>query len=207
MARSVPPGDNPALLGILQLIEETFGCRRVLYPGSYMDITPSLVFREACYVDSLKGIVRRLADPELLKYVNAHKSYAEDSVIRCYEADYSTFRDEPADSFDLLISMNAGFISQHCRHFLKHEGLLLVNNGHYDANRVYVDPSYEFVAALEGDTANWESLPRDPLPYFSTRRGEELTLAMVECDAKRPPSKARFRPSKEAYAYLFRRVI
>ena len=195
---------NSSLLKYLQLIKENLGCRRVLYPGSYLDIRPSLVFSEVCYVDSLKGIGRPLADPELLKYIDEHKSYPEDSTVRCYEADYETFEEEPAGSFDLLISLNAGFISQHCSPFLKNGGLLLVNNGHYDANRAFVDPAYEFVAALEADALNWESLPRDSFPYFSTRRGEELTLAMVESDAERPPSKARFRPARQSEAYLFR---
>ncbi len=197
---------NSSLLRYLQLIKKTFACRRVLYPGSYLDITPSLVFPEVCYVDSLKGIARRMADPDLLKYINDHKSYPEASAIRCNEADYVTFRGEPAASFDLLISLNAGFISQHCCHFLRPGGLLLVNNCHYDANRAYVDPGYEFVTALEGDTLSCESLPGDGFPYFSTRAGEELTPAMVERDAKSPPSKARFRPSRQAEAYLFRRV-
>ncbi len=197
---------NMTLLTFLQLVKKNFGCRRVLYPGSYLDITPSLVFPEVCYVDSLKGLARQLADPERLKYIDAHKSYPEDSAIRCYEADYVTFKEEPLGSFDLLISLNAGFISQRCCHFLKHGGLLLANNGHYDANRAYVDPDYEFVAAQEGGALSWESLPANHFPYFSTRKGEELTLAMVENDAKRPPSKARFRPSKQADAYLFRRA-
>ena len=194
-----------ALCRFLQLVKENLGCRRVLYPGSYLDIRPSLVFPDVCYVDSLKGIARHLADPELLEYIYENKGYPEDSEIRCYEADYETFEGEPAGSFDLLISLNAGFISQRCGHFLKHEGLLLVNNGHYDANRAYVDPAYEFVTALEGGSASWESLPDNPFPYFSTRRGERLTLAMVEGDAKRPPSKARFRPSIQSDAYMFRR--
>ncbi len=195
---------NSTLLRFLQLVKENFGCRRVLYPGSYLDITPSLVFPEVCYVDSLKGIARRLTDPELMKHINAHKHYTEDPAIRCYEADYGTFAGEPAGSFDLLISLNAGPISQRCRRFLKHDGLLLTNNGHYDANRAYVDPAYEFVAALESGAMNWESLPRNPLPYFSTRLGEELTPGMVERDEKRPPSKARFRPSQHADSYLFK---
>ena len=197
---------DSTLLKFLRLVERNFGCRRVLYPGSYLDIRPSLVFPEVCYVDSFKGIARYLADPELLKYIDGHKSYPEDSVIRCHEADYETFEGESADSFDLLISLNAGFISQSCSHFLKPGGLLLANNGHYDANRAYVDPTYEFVTALEGGASSWESLPRDSFPYFSNRLGEELTLAMVESDSKRPPSKARFRPSMQSDAYLFRRA-
>ena len=196
--------NTSTLLRFLHLVQENSGCRRVLYPGSYLDFTPSLVFPEVCYVDSMKRTARHLADPELLKHINEHKTYPQDPVIRSYEADYETFDAEPSGSFDLLISLNAGFISQHCSHFLKPGGLLLVNNGHYDANRAYVDPAYEFVTALEDGAPDWGSLPGNPSPYFSTSRGEELTLAMVERDAKRPPSKALFRPSRQSDAYLFR---
>ena len=196
-------GGRQDLLWAFRLVEENFGCRRVLYPGSYLDVTPSLVFPEVCYVDSVKGIAPALADPALRDYVNSHKDYEEDAVIQFHEADYRDFASEPAGSFDLLISLNAGSISLACRHFLKPDGLLLANNGHYDANRAYVDPTYRLVAALEDGSLNRESLQPGSSPYFHTARGEELTPAMVESDAKRPPSRARFRPSREADVYLF----
>ena len=196
-------GGGQDLLWAFRLVEENFGCRRVLYPGSYLDITPSLVFPEVCYVDSVKGIASALADPDLRKYVDTHREYGEDAIIRCHESDYAGFAGEPAGSFDLLVSLNAGFISVACRHFLKPDGLLLANNGHYDANRAYVDPAYRFVAALEDGYLNWEACQPSQYPYFHTSGGEELTLAMVESDSKRPPSRARFRPAREADVYLF----
>ena len=200
-------GGRQDLLWALRLIAEEFGCRRVLYPGSYLDITPSLVFPEVCYVDTVKGVGRALNDPALRDYVNTQKDYSEQAVIQCYEADYRDFVGEPARSFDLLISLNAGFISQDCRRFLKAEGLLLVNNGHYDANRAYVDRNYHFVAALEkGSLLNEGNLP-GLSPYFRTAKGEEITPAMVESDAGRSPSKARFRPAREADVYLFRPAL
>ena len=103
------------LLWAFRLVAENSGCCRALYPGSYLHVTPSLVFPEVFYVDSTKGIGSALADPALLEYVNTHKDYSEDAVIRCCEEDYRTLRlaqdGEPEDAFDLLISLNAGFIS------------------------------------------------------------------------------------------------
>lgn len=191
------------LLWAFRLVEAKFGCRRALYPGGYLHVTPSLVFPEVCYVDSVKGIGAALASPELLEYVRAHKDYPEDVCIRCYEEDYASFDSEPRCSFDLLISLNAGFISQACQHFLKPGGYLLANNGHYDANRAFVDPNYQFVAGLEDGELNLQTLQPEDSPYFRTAKGESLTLAMVESDAERPPSKARFRPLRKADAYLF----
>ena len=88
------------LLWAFRLVEENFDCRRALYPGSYLHVTPSLVFPEVCYVDSVKGIGAALASPELLEYVSTHKEYLEDVCIRCYEEDYTSFDSEPRSSFD-----------------------------------------------------------------------------------------------------------
>ena len=194
------------LLWAFRLIRENFGCRRVLYPGSYLHITPSLVFPEVCYVDSVKGIGQDMAATVLLEYVNIHKDYTEDAVIRCWEEDYRSFTGEPTGSFDLLVSLNAGFISQHCRHFLKPGGFLLANNGHYDAARAYVDPCYRLVGAFDGGSLLLESSYPNLSSHFRTAKGEALTLEMVEADAKRPPSGARYMPSREMEAYLFQRI-
>ena len=191
------------LLWAFRLVEENFGCRRVLYPGSYLHVTPSLVFPEVCYVDSVKGIAAALASPDLLEYVSAHRDYPEDARIRCYEEDYTSFTDEPHASFDLLISLNAGYISQTCRSFLKPGGLLLANNGHYDAARAHVDPGYRLIGALDGGSLLRDSSHPDLSSHFRTAKGEALTPEMVEADAKRPPSRARFMPSREMEAYLF----
>ncbi len=194
------------LLWAFRLVGEHFGCRRALYPGSYLHVTPSLVFPEVCYVDSVKNIGSALASPQLLEYVNKHKDYAADAGIRCYEEDYVNFASEPLASFDLLISLNAGFISQACRTFLKPGGLLLVNNGHYDADRAYVDPGYRLVGAVDGGSLFLESSPPGLSQYFRTVKGEILTPEMVAANAKGPPSKAGFRPAREAEAYLFRLI-
>ena len=191
------------LLWAFRLVKENFGCRRVLYPGSYLHVTPSLVFPEVCYVDSVKGIAAALASPDLLEYVTTHRDYLEEVCIRLYEEDYTGFDSEPQSSFDLLISLNAGFVSQACRSFLKPGGLLLANNGHYDAARAHVDPGYRLIGALDGGSLLLESSHPDLSSHFGTAKGEELTLEMVEADAKRPPSRARFMPSQEMEAYLF----
>lgn len=194
--------DNDGLLWAFRRVAAGYGCRRALYPGSYLHITPSLVFPEVCYVDAIKNIEHSITALALREYINAHKEYPEKAIIRGYEQDYGEFSAELPGSFDLLISLNSGFISQICGHFLKPGGYLLANNGHYDANRAYVAPAYRLVAALERDAPN----PADLAPYFQTARGERLALAMVESDAQRPPGKARFRPLRRADAYLFQRI-
>ena len=193
------------LLTVFQQVRERFGGARALYPGSYLHITPSLVFPQVCYVDSLKGIGEALADPGLLEYVNRHKNYPEDALIRCYQQDYQGSIAEPEESFDLLISLNAGFISQAAKRLLRPGGLLLVNDGHYDARRAYTDPNYQLLGGFEGESLGLETAEDTLSAYFKTAKGTQLTPEMVEADAKRPPSKARFKPAKTATVYLFRK--
>ena len=164
------------LLWAFQLVAENFGCRRVMYPGSHLHITPSLVFPEVCYVDSVKGISSAMADQALLEYVAAHKDYPERTSIRCYEVDYRTLRlaqdGEQAGSFDLLISLNAGYISRHCARFLRPDGYLLANNGHYDANCAFVDSRYRLVAVLEDGALTLDTSQPGFSPYFTNARGK-----------------------------------
>ena len=198
-------GHGSGLQSILRQVRHKFHPRRALYPGSWLDFTPSLFFPDVCYVDSLAGISEALADPELRRYLNENRNYSDLPKIQCYQQDYRTFNSEPEKSFDLLISLSAGFISQACKRFLPSGGLLLVNDEHYDARRAFVDPDYLLSAAFVGSNLRMDTSKAKLASYFKTTKGTRLTLEMVESDAPRSPSRARYKPSKIATAYLFRK--
>ena len=200
------PGCGNGLQSVFRQVRRNFHVQRVLYPGSWLDITPSLFFSRVCYVDSLTGIADALADPNLRGYVDDNRNYQETPEIRCYQQDYRTFTSEPEASFDLLISLNAGFISQACKRFLPSGGLLLVNDEHYDARRAFVDSDYVFSAVFAGKNLRMETSEAKLASYFKTARGTPLTPEMVASDAPRPPSQARFKPAKTAPVYLFRKL-
>lgn len=199
------PGSDDGLRSVFRKIRDEFHVRRVLYPGSYLHITPSLYFPYVCYVDSLAGFADALADPNLWRYMEDHRDYQEAPVMCCYQLDYRTFTCEPEGSFDLLISLNAGLISQACKRFLRSGGLLLVNDEHYDAWRAFVDPDYHLCAVFAGEDLRMETSESELAAFFRTARGTPLTLEMVESDVPRPPSRARFKPACSAPVYLFRR--
>ena len=194
------------LLTVFQKTRAAFNCQRVLYPGCYLHITPSLVFPSVCYVDSLKGIAQAMSDTALLEYINRHKLYPERADIWCHAEDYFHLSVEPMESFDLLISLNAGFISQACKKFLRRGELLLVNDGHYDASRAYVDPDFRLIGAFEGTELDLITSGEELSAYFRTSNGVHLTREMVEANALRPPSKARFKLTHRAEIYLFRKT-
>ena len=200
------PGCSDVLWPVFSGVRDQFHVQRALYPGSYLHITPSLFFPHVCYVDSLAGFTDAFASPDLRRYVAGHRDYPETPDLRCYQQDYRTLTSEPEASFDLLISLNAGLISQACKHFLTPDSLLLVNDEHYDARRAFVDPDYLLIAVFVGENLSMENSESTLAAYFRTARGAPLTPEMVESDAHRPPSRARFKPIKSAPIYLFRRL-
>ena len=198
-------GGDFDLLTVFRQVRDEFGGGRVLYPGSYLHVTPSMVFPLVCYADSLRGIEEALAAPCLLDYVNSHREYQEEAIIRRYQQDYESFNAEPEESFDLLISLNAGLISQACKRFLRPGGLLLVNDGHYDARRAHTDRDYQLLGGFEGENLLLETSEDKLTAYFKTAKGIPLTLEMVESDVGRPPSRARFKPGQSAEIYLYQK--
>ena len=200
------PGSDDGLRSVFRKIRDEFSAQRVLYPGSYLHITPSLFFPRVCYVDSLAGFADALVNPDLRQYVADHRDYPESPVICCYQQDYRTFSSESEASFDLLISLNAGLISQACKRLLAPDGLLLVNDEHYDARRAFVDPDYRLSAVFAVENLSMETSESKLASYFETARGTPLTPEMVESDMHRSPSRARFKPAKTAAVYLFRKL-
>lgn len=122
---------------------------KVLYPGSYIHIFPSLVFPIAVYVDIFKGknnhVLKFFSDENrsdvienLLKDSCYHNSTAGDeSIIRFYNEDFThpkALQEEEHESFDLLMCLSAsGFIPESCFHFVRPGGLLFVNDDFGDA--------------------------------------------------------------------------
>jgi hypothetical protein len=141
----------------------------------------------------------------MMQYIRRHKIYPEEANLECYQEDYHAFESEPDASFDLLISLNAGFISQACKHLLKPGGLLLVNDEHYDASRANVDSDYQLLGIFAGQRHLLETGEQELSNYFRTSKGESLTLGMVEANARRPPSKMPFKLARRADVYLFQR--
>lgn len=129
-------------------LKKNFPIKKVMYPGSYTHITPSLVFPEVVYIDNMKSSEITFKDKYTKKFINQYKFYDEKSELRFHLTDYRKIPNEKPSSFDLLISISAGFISVACVKYLKEGGLLLSDNDHNDAARAYVSNRYEFMGVL-----------------------------------------------------------
>jgi hypothetical protein len=133
-------------IGLFRAVREKYHPQRVLYPGSYVHITPSLVFPEVAYVDSFRGTNKFYESAEVSEYVDKNKEYDPAANYVFYHQDYADDLPEELESFDLVISQYGGFVGQAVKKYLCIGGLLVCNNSHGDASMASIDPGYELVA-------------------------------------------------------------
>ena len=190
-------------LPAFRLIKTKFLPRKVLYAGSWIHLTPSLVFSDVVYVDNFSKMEKAFNDSELLQYIQTHAEYQEKPEIKFHKSDYGGNFGEDEASFDLLISLSSGFVSKACRLYLKKDGILFVNNEHYDASMAYVDPKFELIGVFKTVSRYIES-KHSIHSYFITTKGKSITLEMVNENSQRSPSKARYKLKKKASFYLFK---
>jgi len=131
-----------------RLLRNQFGISKVVYPGSYIQISPSFIFPCVVYIDSDKNAIRFFQSSKLIEMVNQRKEYSEDPEIVFHGVDYRNLIGKYQSKFDLLISQYAGFISDVCKPYLKTNGYLLVNNSHGDAGMASIDDDYVLIAAV-----------------------------------------------------------
>ena len=115
--------------GLFQLMQESYACRDVLYPGCSIHITPSIYFPHVVYVDQSQAAARFFADEDSLReFLSRNKRYKQSAYFRFIPQDYSTPLPLMDDSFDLLLALFAEGISKSCTRYLRVGGTLLTNN-------------------------------------------------------------------------------
>ncbi|GAA1955459.1 class I SAM-dependent methyltransferase [Microbacterium aquimaris] len=189
-------GDRSPMFAALH---ERWDIDRALYAGSYVDLSPSTAIRSVDYVDLDVRARRTFADRERIHAeLEAHDPHRPDAEVRFHHADYRDPLDIDDGSVDLVISLYAGLVSDHCRRYLRPGGLLLANTSHGDAAVVALDPTYDLVGVFthrDGD-------------YRLVTRGMEGFLVPK---ATTPPDAEAIRASgrgiaytRTAFAYVFR---
>lgn len=187
-------------LDLFQLLAERYKLASALYPGSFVHITPSLVFPKTTYVDTDKHTKQFFQSPEVLDFVAQNKIYPQRSEITFHPADYRQALGEPDESYDLLISQYAGFVSKHCQRYLKINGILLVNNSHGDASMASIDLDYEFIGAILRDKGKHRISEKELDTYFIPKKPVAVSQEYLEQTQKGIGYR------KTASSYLFRRV-
>jgi hypothetical protein len=167
-------------LDLFQRLAEGYGIESALYPGSFVHITPSLVYPVTTYVETDARAKAFFADPAVYAFVNRHKAYDRDPQITFHAADYRSDFGELENRYDLLISQYAGFVSQPCKRYLEIGGLLLVNNSHGDASMASIDNDYALIAIANRIGGKYRLSERDLDAYFIPKAALEVTREYLE---------------------------
>lgn len=180
-------------------VASEWGVTDALYPGCYLDLSPSTAIGSVTYVDIDRRAARFFADSDLVRGELAGVSArAAENAVEFVSADYTHPLPLAAGRFDLLISLYAGPVWDHCRRYLRPGGLLLANTSHGDASIAALDPDLELVAAVHHRDSRYrldsENLDRYLIPK---------DVAAADADLIRSTGRG-IAYTRTAFAYLFR---
>ncbi len=183
---------------MFRALAQAWAPRRALYPGCYVDLSPSSAIPEVTYVDVDRRAAAFFANGDLVRAeIPGRTVPGAGTAVEFLAADYTTALAVPDEGFDLLISLYAGPVWENCRRYLKPGGLLLANASHGDASLAALDPTLRLEAAVtnRGET------------YLLDTEGLDRYLVPKKPDANRPELiRAAGRGvayTRPAFAYVF----
>ena len=186
-------GDRKALY---ETVAKEFSIRNAIYPGSHIDITPSLVIHEVTYIDNFIGAISFFKYLDIIKkYIEHNKKYSDACKIDFIGQDYT--QPFEIEQVDLIISQYAGFVGQATKRYLKIGGILLSNDSHGDATMARFDDDFEFIGIVDNQN-RIDSTEIDK--YFCLPKGRAVDLKTVK--EKMKGLKYTFNPTN----YLFRKL-
>ena len=182
--------------GLFQQVARFAIVERALYPGSYVHLTPSVVFDDVVYVDTDPKAKRFFREIDAVRaLVSDLRGSPQPVSIAFHGTDYAQVPEQAA-SFDLLISLYAGFVSEACGWLLRPGGLLLANDSHGDASMAALDPRFELAGAFtRRDRLRTEELDT----YLQPRSGRSTTVEELRRTGR------GVAVTRDVKAYLFRR--
>ncbi len=184
--------------GLFAALAESRPVERALYPGSYVDLSPSTAFPSVTYVDTDARAARFFADTDLVRAELAGRTRpGAGSEVRFLAADYAGPLDVPDGSMDLVISLFTGPMWEHARRYLRPGGWLLANTSHGDASLAALDPSLRLTAVAHHRGGRYRLVADRLEEYLVPRRPGAV-------DADRIRSSGRgIGYTRTAFAYLF----
>jgi len=188
-------------LNLFAAVADAVGGRTVLYPGSFVDVAASSVFQSVTYVDSNRATPRFFADVDgVHEIISSQPGAPDDPEVRFIHSDYGDDLGLPPGSFDLLISLYAGFVSEACTDYLRIGGALLVNSSHGDAAMASIDSRYRLSGVVLSRAGSYRVATADLDMYLIPKSSVEVTPEMLHRAGR------GIQYTKTPYAYLFERI-
>ncbi|MDJ0348411.1 class I SAM-dependent methyltransferase [Cryobacterium sp. PH29-G1] len=120
--------------------------------------------------------------------------------LRFIHADYTSSLDLPDQNFDLLVSLFAGFVSEHCTRHLKVGGSLLVNPSHGDAATASADVRYQLTGVVISRSGNYRVKTTGLDSYLIAKKPQAITTDILHHSGRGVGY------TKSPFAYLFTRM-
>jgi len=182
-------------VALYRTVARAFGVKSALYPGSHVDIAPSLVIPKVTYVDSYKGTIQFFRHVDVIQsFLEREKEYPEVCEISFIGSDYAA--ELGVDPVDLIISQFAGFVGQATKRYLKPGGILLCNDSHADATLARFDEAFELIGVIDEKNQISSAHLED---FFQLPKGRAVDLVNVRQTMKGP------KYTHLAENYLFRK--
>ena len=161
-------------------VAEAVGATRVLYPGSYVDLTPSFLWPSVTYVDVDRRAKQFFADQDgVAELVAEHGIDPKTRTVRFVPGDYRDPLPLEEGTYDLLVSLYAGFVSEHCTTYLRPGGSLLVSSSHGDAAMASIDPRYRLSGVVHSMARGYRVATDDLGTYLVPKRAIEVTAELL----------------------------
>lgn len=185
---------------LFSAVGQAIDAETVLYPGSYVDLAPSFVFGSVTYLDVDKRAPGFFADTEGVAELIAQHEGPPEPDVTFIHGDYTEPLDLPEEHFDLLVSLYAGFISEHCTRHLKIGGTLLVNPSHGDAAMASIDSSYVLAGVVRSGSGTYRVDTKDLESYLVPKKPQTITPESLHRSGR------GIGYTKSPFAYLFTRT-
>jgi hypothetical protein len=187
--------------GLFATVADAVDVATVLYPGSYIDITPSLIWPSVTYVDVDRRANQLFTDESGVQELLIENGIgAGQNDVQFIHGDYSHDLALDEGSFDLLVSLYGGFISEHCTKYLRRGGFLLVNPSHGDAAMASIDNRYQLHGALVSEAERYRIETDELDTYFEPKRDVDVTIEYLHETGRGVAY------TKSPFVYLFQRV-
>lgn len=185
---------------LFSAVVDAIDASTVLYPGCYVDVAPSFVFKSVIYLDVDNRAPKFFADMDGVLEIIADHDGPSEPQIRFIHADYTSRLDLPDEHVDLLVSLYAGFISEHCTRYLKIGGTLLVNPSHGDAAMASLDPRYELTGVVISRSGDYRVSTTNLDAYLVPKKPQEITTETLHASGRGVGY------TRSPFAYLFTRI-
>lgn len=185
--------------GLFAAVARSWATQRALYPGSYLDLSPSTAIPSVTYVDTDRRAARYFDDGDLVAAELSGRTLPGAATdVAFVQGDFTEPLPLPLASFDLVILLYAGPAWDHCRRYLSPGGLLLANTSHGDASLAALDPSLELVAAVQHREGRYHLDAEELSSYLIPKRPEAADADLIRRQGR------GISYTRSAFAYVFR---